>query len=311
MIQDTLQVSIVNQDNNFFETLLPFIFTVSGIILGFFLGIIRDWWRDYSTFKRTRKYFFYSLFNLNKGVKQQILVYEKQIETLQSNITNFQPMPINLNFTTSFVNVISNNDLYKILVTKGNKKDEFYITDLKILKIGFDKIEGIIKNVENDDKYLRDAYGHCINRFNTLQENLKNQIDNIATGKDEKYARLREDILDLGDKFEKSRTVKEETTIFKVMEDYVLPLTKILNNYNYYSLKLITDEMEYTYNELLTKRSSFVEHLKTDLKDLKETINIHQETVLQRYSKYIDKDLFKVDEIVKRQVNVKQQTPPK
>lgn len=95
------------------------------------------------------------------------------------------------------------------------------------------------------------------------------------------------------------------------MEDYVLPLTKILNNYNYYSLKLITDEMEYTYNELLTKRSSFVEHLKTDLKDLKETINIHQETVLQRYSKYIDKDLFKVDEIVKRQVNVKQQTPPK
>lgn len=210
MIQDTLQVSIVNQDNNFFETLLPFIFTVSGIILGFFLGIIRDWWRDYSTFKRTRKYFFYSLFNLNKGVKQQILVYEKQIETLQSNITNFQPMPINLNFTTSFVNVISNNDLYKILVTKGNKKDEFYITDLKILKIGFDKIEGIIKNVENDDKYLRDAYGHCINRFNTLQENLKNQIDNIATGKDEKYARLREDILDLGDKFEKAEQLKKK-----------------------------------------------------------------------------------------------------
>jgi len=265
------------------------------LVLGAFIGYYLDKLKLYSNFRNTRTFFFASLHYLHKGVIDQIMIFNEYIKIIGSDVTSFHPMPFNLNFDTQLVNSVANNDVFRIFI-KGKKKA---VDDMYLLKITVYKIDAISRLVGLSFDNLRSSYKSILDKFNiaisrldselkSIEVEMDNQIENgpDCTQLSNSEIALFGDLQELGTNFNKGRTTKVETTIFKYMNEYVFPVKEIFESYKDYRFKDLFDELDYIFNELLTKRKSFVEFLISE-RDVLIFVSEKQLTLLEKYKKYL------------------------
>lgn len=292
---DTINVQLTNLPKkdiyDVFKDYLPIATLIVGAIIGYFV----DKFKTYSIFKNTRKYFFASLYYLNLGVKDQIKIINEYIELINTDITNFNPMPINLNFNTQLISSVPNNELYKIFV-KGNKKAVY---DMYIFKTTIFKIDSIIQLIDVSFLNLHKSYSNILKKFNDAitryDFSIKSFRNEIDAGLFQKQGNLNNyitetDIIneldDIGNKFNSNRTTEKETTIFYYMYNYIQPSRKVFKKYNYNRFFDLLDELDYIFNELLDKRSSFIDYLNSERNSLLFVFK-NQELLLNKYKKYL------------------------
>ncbi len=115
-------IRIIQQEPDLFTKLLPYIGSFVGLMIGFLLGLLKDWIQVNSTFKKTRKYFFDCLYTLRQGVRNQIEFYEVYINGLKKE-TNIIPLfSIDSGFSLSAIQAVTINDMYKIFIVNGDEK---------------------------------------------------------------------------------------------------------------------------------------------------------------------------------------------
>jgi len=230
-------------------------------------------------------------------VQEQIKLLKAHIDNIiQTQNNNVPSLPINMGFDLRSINAVPDEDLYKIFVVKGNKKDKYYISDLSILLKGFNKIQSSLDYSQRNYNTLHKSNERCLNNFIDLLEKLLNEnnklqaeYDNLAVNTNLK--KLLDKINQLVIRFDKSRDVKVDTSVFKYMNEFIYPLKEILSKYKSDLLSHQVASMEHCFYELKAIRESYTNMVKVDIDDLNVFIE-HYNILINNYSKYLDKQLL-------------------
>lgn len=310
MFLDTTQVHITNEQiKTIWDYLKDYSFIIT-LLLGALLGFGVDKFKEWLKFIQKRKYFFYSLFNLNKGVEQQIILYNNYIKEVESEVNGVPSLAINMNFTTKPLDSISQEDMFKILITKGNKKNKFRILDLNTIQVWFEKIHFII-NTYTDNKTLYDSNKNRLDYFQTSLKALHIEHDKMQSEYknldiDENFKAMLEELNKVSYDFEQNITLKEDITVFKYMRELIEPFKEILKKYNYeyHELNRCLNTVEHSFHMIVNNRKHHIDFIKVDLNDL-HNINKYLTKLLSEYKKYLDDDLIKYSELIKSLLNSK------
>lgn len=273
-MSDTLQVHILNQDTALKE-LLPLIYALSGVLFGVILGIIRDWYKVSKKFKETKKYFFYSLYMLKVAIDKQVINYDKYISVLSSKNNESPTFELYPGFSLRAVNVVTNEDLFKIFHEK-NKKYKNSIFDLSNLVNSFEVIQSVVESAERETQYIHESIDSRLSKFNTLFNKLRDIIYNLQlfdrTPETPAMNDLIDEINDLGNEFQdwKDDNKKDDIkiTIYEHVEHLILPLKKIVAKYNYVQMLGYILDIEQTIFELDTNKNNFCKKVSIDKENL-------------------------------------------
>lgn len=302
IIDSANTIRIIQQEPDLVTKLLPYIGSLIGLIVGFLLGLLKDWIQINSTFSKTRKYFFHCLYTLKEGVCNQINNYKEYIQEFEQE-TNVIPMfRIDSGFNLTAISAIKTDDIYKIFITKGNHKDKYFVTDLSNLLNSFEIIRTNNVIVDKDTESIHKTYERCLGNFNEALLKFNDKIEAFQNqikkpGIIESTKQLINEVTVIGNKF--ADTVKEPNiSIYKYMNELILPLRDLFYSKGNNDYMAIFKDMELTFFELKASKQNFLEKVKQDLKHL-EFINEHYKTILKKYNKYInpliiiaDKELF-------------------
>lgn len=283
---DTTQVHLTNEQIktawDYVKDLLPIVTLILGAGLGFGANKLIE----HLNFKKTRKYFFFALQTLNEGVTLQIECYREYIEFMKSDSNFSRPLKLSMSFTLKAINIVSYQDIYKMLVLKNNDKKKMID-----LMNGFNKIQSIVESYEKIDEMMFNSCLRTVQSFGDSMGKLKIEIESyIKSVKKNNIAdrlQVTKEIEDIGFKFYSKLKPTDDTTMKTVIEGYIKPLKSYLEQENLTIFQQSINIVESYYYEFMNNRENFIQLATVDKNNLKSIEAIHHQ-ILENYKEFLD-----------------------
>lgn len=227
MIIDTVSVQILNEPvkstYDYVKDYLPIITLLLGALLGFGIQKFNEWLK----YLKTKKYFFFSLKQLIQGVQHQIKVYEDHLKVYETHANYIPDLAFNMYFNTNAINVVTKQDMFKIIVSK--EKDEL---NMNVLINRLNYIDTIIKGSEKNNATIFKHYLETNAQIKDLMEKLFSEINEY----DKKCSEnclvdvngMETKIPELTKKFRAEVKLGVDTPFYKIYNELIVPLNNML-----------------------------------------------------------------------------------
>jgi hypothetical protein len=287
---DTMNVNfIATQDLWFYyDKLTPLIFLILGILIGYGL----DKWKENRNFKKSRVYFFHSLFLIKESLGKQIDFFEDNVAEIKEESDQLPLLNIDSGLNTDNLQSIGKEVIFKIMI-KEHEKDDEYLNRFDFILKSFSLIKGIEEACRLQEQNLFNANNRILTNIDVKLKEIRETNNNLLTEfgkpKGEKISQdLINEIADLNDESQVKKGDKH--SIFRDMEDFILPLEKIVKKYHYVRLMVYVSDVKHLFNELVKCRKSFTDKIEFDVEHFKNIVHDITAT-LYIYRKYLDKDV--------------------
>jgi hypothetical protein len=172
---------------------------------------------------------------------------------------------------------VTKEDLYKIIITKRNKRDKSSISHLSLLLKGYGKIKSIVQHSERESDTIHSSNKRTIESFGVaiqalMNENMKEQSKYNEENLQDWYKKMLDDINKIGIKFAKKQNAEQDTKLEMVMKVLINPIKKVLKKNKSEILSGQLGAAVRSYSEFRANKINFVNKLKRDLFDLENTI---------------------------------------
>jgi len=284
----------------FYYKLIPILNTLFSISLGYFIAVYREWRKDNVELKKSMKYFFHCLYTLKEGVTYQIENYNQYIEGLEEKVNEIPLFKLDSGFNLTAISVVKTNDLYKIFIVKGSRKDVHFVTDMSNLLNSFEKIKSINVIFDNESNEFHKANERILTNFNSAIHDFDEKIrvyvlkhDKIGTTAIDNM--IIDNINSIANAFNDIHT-NPNLSIYQYMDGLILPIREIMYSRRNYDLSSEIKRMELAYTEFQHSRLNYINKVKQDLEHLRfiEKLYIN---LLKKNRKYINPLIVKADNI--------------
>ncbi|NOS85892.1 MAG: hypothetical protein HOP31_12180, partial [Ignavibacteria bacterium] len=199
MILDTTFVQMINlPEKNFWDYIKDFSFLIT-LVLGTIIGYGVNRYNEFSKFKKTRIYFFHSLFLLKEAINNQIINYENFLELFKKENDQIPDLELDSGFILDNIRIVAKEDLFKIFILKGNadidnlNKFNFIIRSLTV-------IQSFIDSYSLQRKNLLQGNRETLSQYNDLRKKIRDLLQPLLKNP-EKIEEMK-NALDTSDKIE-------------------------------------------------------------------------------------------------------------
>lgn len=286
VFRDTIPVLITNQQIKTIWDIIKDNSSIITLILGVLLGFGVDKLKNILTFRKTRRYFFFSLNELSKSIEGQLEVYSGHIKLYEKEDNYIPAIPYLMGFSTKSINVVPHVDIFKIFVI--DCKDKIRIPMILNGLSMIDKIN-VSRYKENDE--INRIYERTVKRFGENFDVFLSQLYNLIN--DENNFNINSPIKNFSTeikneviKFESTRTPNEDTSIIKIINTFVTQINKIFLKYN---SPVTTSHIFQVYNaffEFKDNREKIGNIFVTDYKNL-ISIKKNFDQIIEDYKRYL------------------------
>lgn len=263
------------------------------LVIGALLGFGIDRFVEELKFRRIRKYFFYTLYELTLSIKNQIGHYKTYIESISTEQNHFRMLKTDVGYSLDKVNIVSKEDLYKIFISRHRRSDKQYYKRFAVLTNGFNLIQHHNNIDDAQDSNLLNVNNKLLGQFSESLKKINKDIDVcLAEGSvvnDKEFEEFKEKIYNLRDTV--FPTVNDSKySIFKHTQKYVLPLLEVVIDYGAVEFTHDLSAVYHICKEVKSNRKAVIEKLRDDITIL-EKVYIDYMNTLFLYQKYLLKDV--------------------
>lgn len=287
VFRDTIPILLTNETvKTCWDYVKDYSFIIT-LLLGVLIGFGVDKLKEEIKFKKTRRYFFFSLKELKIAIETQIVLHKKHLEYYSKEDNYIPSLTFCMSFSTKSVNVVSYEDLFKIFVLK--EKDKIKIP---MLLNAFSKIDSILELHPRDSIEIKSIYERTIRRFSAELDKLLTEID--AFIKDENFFEpenplheFASEVKQLVEQFESKRKPNEDVPILRIMNELISDLNKIMLKYQSPKFQSSLFQVIHAFTEFKDNREKIGNIIKYDCESLIYIKN-NFELVLTEYKKYLE-----------------------